>query len=345
VGQAVRSALDQQGVRTRVVLVNDGSDDGQTPIACDQAAQLDPDRVRVLHQPNRGLPGARNAGAALARDAFPGFTHLAFLDADDTLAPTFARRLFETLAASPDPERTSHAYCQEILTELGQDTLWRVPEWDAELLLITNLHPVTCLIRRDVFEQLAGFDQTMTLGYEDWEFWIRLASAGYRGVRCAEPLFFWRRHTRETMIDRAVERHAELYAQLIERHRPLFESRAMALVERTNAMLRAFDCHWLDEDLVPIPLRYLQQSTAHWHEARPRLAAVEAALIELESDRARWRARAESAERDRAELESTAAVRLHRGVHALAARLPRPLRASARALMRLTANTLRRLTP
>lgn len=335
IADATRSALEQTHPRTRVVIVNDGSDDAETPDQCDRAARLDPDRVRVLHQPNRGLPAARNAGAAHAARDFPETDHLVFLDADDTVAPTFVARLLETLASAP--EDVSHAYCQEVLTELGQDTLWRVPEWDPELLLITNLHPVTCLVRREAFERVAGFDETMTDGYEDWELWIRLAEAGRRGVRCPEPLFFWRRHSRETMIDGSVPRHAALYRSIIDRHRDLYETRAMSLGVRMNAMLRAFDCNWLDEDHVPIPLRYLRESTERWHEARPRLSSLEASLSELERERDRCLARAKAAERDRRELESTLAVRTHRALHAVVGKLPAPLARAARGAMRTLA--------
>jgi len=74
VGEAVASALAQEGARTSVVVVDDGSDDGSTPEACDACRG---ERVEVIHQANLGLPAARNRGAAQAKTEF-----LVFLDAD-----------------------------------------------------------------------------------------------------------------------------------------------------------------------------------------------------------------------------------------------------------------------
>src|SRR3954469_25977661 len=81
VSKAVQSALAQEGADIRVVVVDDGSTDGDTPKACDGCRA---ERVEVIHQPNRGLPAARNAGAAGSRSEF-----LVFLDADDWIEPGF----------------------------------------------------------------------------------------------------------------------------------------------------------------------------------------------------------------------------------------------------------------
>src|SRR6187399_1165170 len=88
VAQAVQSCLDQPGVAIRIIVVDDGSDDGTTPAACDACRQLPraAGRVEVIHQHNAGLPAARNAGA---RHPFGVLAPLIlFLDADDFLEPT-----------------------------------------------------------------------------------------------------------------------------------------------------------------------------------------------------------------------------------------------------------------
>lgn len=247
VADAVRSCLAQAGGAVEVVVVDDGSDDGTTPQACDA---LEAPRVRVVHQPNAGLPAARNAGAALAEGA-----QLVFLDADDWIEPDFVATL--TRALEDDPS-ASHAYCHERLTDLGQGVVWRVPRWDPIQLLVTNLHPVTCLVRRECFEAVGGFDATMTRGYEDWDLWLRFATRGWHGVRVPEVLFNWRRHRRQTMIDDASSRHGELYRRLLENHRAFFEAHAMDVAVRAGELLRVADAHWIDDSGVPIELQYLR---------------------------------------------------------------------------------------
>jgi len=295
VGEAVESVLRQHDADTSVVIVNDGSSDGTTRTRCDRLASA---RVTVVHQENRGLPAARNRGAfqPAARKA----EFLVFLDADDYLEPTFITQLHREIGAANDP-RVSHAYCQERLIELGTG-IWRVPPWDPLCLLITNLHPVTTLIRREVFDELAGFDETMTRGYEDWEFWIRLSERGYRGVRVREPLFIWRRHSHNTMVMEAVKRHDELYAQIIGRHRETYTRRATEIIAASNSMLRRFDCNWIDETGFPIPLQYL------------------------------WALR-DQADLTKQEYEASAAVRLSRAVQRRIGALPRPAANLARRMV------------
>lgn len=373
VSAAVESCLRQRDADVRVVVVDDGSTDGSTPDACDHLAS---DRVHVMHQVNRGLPAARNAGIARARElANAGdrdwhAEYLAFLDADDFLEETFVKDLAAALEHAP--AEVSHAYCQERLVELGHGT-WKVPEWDADLLLITNLHPVTCLVRWSAIDALATgegartpgpFDESMRLGYEDWELWIALAARGFRGVRVPKVLFNWRRHSNDTMIFDAVKRHNELYAHIIRAHPALYTPRLESLLRRTNAMIRAWNMNWLDESGEPIPLINLKR-------ARDELVRLRERHHELGADLAAARARAEKAERDALTLaaerdlaradaarlrgasariaqdyERMGAVKLHHAAHRALGRLPafvaRPLIALGGFVVRACASLLGR---
>jgi len=210
--------------------------------------------VRVIHQKNRGLPATRNVGAAAAGES--GWDeYLVFLDGDDYLEPTFVARLHEEMLVAQDPERSvSHVYCQERLVDQATG-IWTVPEWDSILLLVTNLHPVTTLVRRECFEAVGGFDESMRLGYEDWELWVRFSLRGWRGARVREPLFNWRRHSDITMIVEAVARHDDLYVQIMERHKDAYSRHAFEIMRRANALLRRGDANWLDESHQSIPLR------------------------------------------------------------------------------------------
>lgn len=289
VGKAVESALGQIDAQVRVVLVNDGSTDGTTPAACDRCAG---DRVIVIHQENMGLPAARNRGAAHAHGDF-----LVFLDADDWVAPRFVTKLHAALQAEEalgTGGDVSHVYCQERLVERGRG-IWRVPEWDPVLMMITNLHPVTALVRRECFEAVGGFDESMRRGYEDWDLWLKFVERGWRGVRVREPLFVWRRHSEATMVMHAVKHHRELYQGIVQRHRALYDRHALELVGRMSGMMRRFDMNWLDESGEPINLMALK--------------------------------------RQRAMYESMAAVRLHHWLHRGIGVLPGPLaRGSTRVL-------------
>lgn len=81
------SVLDQTYRELEIILVDDGSPD-RCPEICEEYARLDP-RVRVIHQENAGLSGARNTGIDAATGKW-----LAFVDSDDYLAPDFLESLY-----------------------------------------------------------------------------------------------------------------------------------------------------------------------------------------------------------------------------------------------------------
>lgn len=75
-----RSVLAQGGDDYEILLVDDGSTDGESGPLCDLLAAEAPDRVTVIHKENGGLGDARNVGIDRAKGDY-----LLFLDSDDYL--------------------------------------------------------------------------------------------------------------------------------------------------------------------------------------------------------------------------------------------------------------------
>ncbi len=76
--RCVDSVVAQDVDEMEIIIVDDGSTDGSAVI-CDEYKSP---RILVVHQPNRGLSEARNAGIRLARGEF-----VTFVDSDDHLEP------------------------------------------------------------------------------------------------------------------------------------------------------------------------------------------------------------------------------------------------------------------
>ena len=76
-----------------LIAVDDGSTD-ETGAILDRLAK-DDDRIRVVHQANRGLSGARNSGLDVARGEY-----VFFLDPDDSYVPEFLKWGIEEMARS-----------------------------------------------------------------------------------------------------------------------------------------------------------------------------------------------------------------------------------------------------
>lgn len=98
---ALFDGLDAQSFRDfETIFINDGSKDN-TPALLDSYAAARAD-VQVLHKPNRGVTFARNAGlyAAIGK-------YVAFIDADDTIAPSY----LETLVTLAESLELDMAFC------------------------------------------------------------------------------------------------------------------------------------------------------------------------------------------------------------------------------------------
>ena len=88
--ECVNSVVGQSYTELEIILVDDGSPDS-CPRKCDEWAERD-GRVKVIHQENRGLSGARNSGLEVMTGKY-----VTFVDSDDALHPEAIRILYDAL--------------------------------------------------------------------------------------------------------------------------------------------------------------------------------------------------------------------------------------------------------
>lgn len=161
-----------------VVVVDDASTDGGADTV---RAWMDRNDAKpatlVRHEVNRGLAAARNTGASKSRGEL-----LLMLDSDNKLRRLGLARL---AGALNDELRAAFAYgmLDRFNTEEPVGIVSQFG-WEPARLREGNYIDALALIRRSAFSKLGGYseDARLLLGYEDYDFWARLAEAGEHGV-------------------------------------------------------------------------------------------------------------------------------------------------------------------
>ncbi|MBW4602816.1 MAG: glycosyltransferase [Calothrix sp. FI2-JRJ7] len=182
VAATVDSVLSQTYQNFEILIIDDGSLDGSIEIC----RQFKDSRIKIIHQANRGLPGARNTGIRHAQGDY-----IAFVDADDIWTPDKLEKHVKHLDNSPT---VGISFCYSaFINEQGNLTgLYQRPRklHDITPSYVLCRNPVgngsAAVIRREVFEaikfqdNLYGatedyyFDEALRRA-EDIECWLRIS--------------------------------------------------------------------------------------------------------------------------------------------------------------------------
>lgn len=194
-----------------LVVVDDGSEDAKTLELLDS---LRSSGTKVVRQDNAGLGPARMAGvkATTAPYVHP-------LDADDRLAPGALKVLADALDANPKAAASWGDYRTFGISNCSFPTAPRLDPWRITFL---DEIPGTTMVRREAIEAVGGWD---AVGYEDWDFWMRLAEHGFDGVGVKELTLLYREHETPRLLADTVAEHDRRFATLRARHAELFAAR------------------------------------------------------------------------------------------------------------------------
>lgn len=88
--EAIDGVIHQTYQDLEIILVDDGSTDGSGEV-CDEYVNKD-ERIKVIHQENKGLSAARNAGLDICQGEV-----ISFLDSDDVFDHDMLRRMLEVM--------------------------------------------------------------------------------------------------------------------------------------------------------------------------------------------------------------------------------------------------------
>ncbi len=205
--QCLDSIVGQTCESLEIILVDDGSVD-QSGLICDEYAARDT-RIRVIHQPNRGVSAARNAGLEISSGEWVGW-----VDSDDWIVP----EMYTYLLQCAERYGVDIAVCSRY--ECSRDGTvfygWEKPEiLDTEQavgLLLANKELQNFLWdklwKRTLFDGIV-FPEGKT--FEDIAVMHRLFLAAKRVACLPEALYYYRQRSGSIVDDQSLANRINHY--------------------------------------------------------------------------------------------------------------------------------------
>lgn len=206
---SVQSVLNQTYSDWELILVDDGSPDNSGALADAFAAQY-PDRIRVLHQENRGQGGARNAGVAVAKGEY-----LFFMDSDDTIEPNLlevtvrlaVQQKADLVAFEYDIRRPNGSLVKTVTNPFELPKTGN-PRIQREFLLVAGM-PWNKLFNMDFYRSTSlAFPEKVW--YEDLILCTKLIAQARTVVHTSRPLYHYFLRPGSTMRNKNTLRNREI---------------------------------------------------------------------------------------------------------------------------------------
>jgi glycosyltransferase involved in cell wall biosynthesis len=194
--EALPSIADQTLAPLDLVVIDDASPDDSARMVLDwvrgHAHRFN--RITVLqHTKNSGLGFARNSGFAAAETPY-----VLPLDADNRLRPAAAATLLAHI------EKANAAFAYPEIQEFGtKGEVFGKEPYSTLRLQRGNYIDAMALVRKSAWALVGGYDHVQ-YGWEDYDFWCRLAEYGEFGVQVPEVLADYRVH-RQSMLHTTTE--------------------------------------------------------------------------------------------------------------------------------------------
>ncbi len=208
--RALDSIINQTWLRKEIILVNDGSTDKYTLEVINKYKENQ--IITVINQINLGLPSARNEGVYYSKG-----NYLYFLDSDDWIEPDALCLMYMTIKANKD---SSFIFSDSILEGDVKKVIRR--EYNLFEQLFLNQIPYSIFISKKTWEKYGGYDVNMKLGYEDWEFNLRLGSHNKFGRRLSKPVFHYNVSCSGMLISKSSKFHAQIINYIINKNHDLY---------------------------------------------------------------------------------------------------------------------------
>ncbi|NQU04687.1 MAG: glycosyltransferase, partial [Calditrichaeota bacterium] len=207
--EALGSVRKQTHHNWECIIVNDESTDNSAEIAQTLIEEYNDPRIRMVHQENRGLSGARNTGIRLAKGEF-----LVTLDPDDSVTPDYFKIGCETMRKQVDL-----GWVYPVTLQYGaMNRFWSFRAFDPLKLLARNINPCHAMQRKALWEDVGGYNELMLLGYEDWDYWLSALEKGWRAELIPHIMLLYRKRKSSMLKEMEDSIEYEIKMDIIRNH-------------------------------------------------------------------------------------------------------------------------------
>lgn len=151
--QCLESILNQTYKNLEIIIVDDGTKDSSGKI-CDEISKSD-SRIKIIHQKNQGLSGARNTGLKNTTGEY-----ITFVDSDDYIGNKMFEKMLSTLKTNnANIVECGTIYCDEEGKYIKENTKNKIEIYEKdiqikELIFSGNITTMSCgkLYKKDLFK-------------------------------------------------------------------------------------------------------------------------------------------------------------------------------------------------
>ena len=177
--RAIDSVISQTFAPFEIIIVDDGSKDGTKEWIEEKYSS-----IKYIYQSNNGVSSARNKGINLSKGSW-----IALLDSDDEWIPEKLDYQARYINENPG---LFFCHTNEIWIRNGHrvNQMKKHKKYGGDIfkhcLDICRISPSSSLIKKEVFEDIGLFDESLTV-CEDYDLWLRI-TAKYKVLYLDQPL-------------------------------------------------------------------------------------------------------------------------------------------------------------
>ncbi len=178
--QAIDSVLAQTWPHKEIIVVDDGSNEQTRTKLRSLETKID----KLISQENGGVSAARNMGVQAAAGEF-----ILVLDSDDFFNPEFCEKAIAVFKIDKEVKLVT---CYSNWFDVIETRVFKPDGGKIKDCLLNNVAMGSAMFKKQDWDLVGGYDEKMILGYEDWEFYLRLLKAGGKTAVIPEVLFNYR---------------------------------------------------------------------------------------------------------------------------------------------------------